>query len=82
MASEAAPTIWTAAPPKRGALAFAALFAVESFSRALIATVVSVQAHDLLMTSQRVSVLFTCVSLAVLVSTLTLPMLFRSVPRR
>jgi MFS family permease len=82
MASEAAPTIWTAAPPKRGALAFAALFAVESFSRALIATVVSVQAHDLLMTSQRVSVLFTCVSVAVLVSTLTLPMLFRYVPRR
>jgi MFS family permease len=82
MASEAAPIIWTAAPPKRGALAFAALFAVESFSRALIATVVSVQAHDLLMTSQRVSVLFTCVSLAVLVSTLTLPMLFRYVPRR
>jgi MFS family permease len=82
MASEAAPIIWTAAPPKRGAMAFAALFAVESFSRALIATVVSVQAHDLLMTSQRVSVLFTCVSLAVLVSTLILPMLFRYVPRR
>lgn len=82
MASEAAPIIWTAAPPKRGALAFATLFAVESFSRALIATVVSVQAHDLLMSSQRVSVLFTCVSLAVLVTTLTLPMLFRYVPRR
>lgn len=82
MASEAAPIIWTAAPPKRGAVAFATLFAVESFSRALIATVVSVQAHDLLMSSQKVSVLFTCVSLAVLVSTLTLPMLFRYVPRR
>ncbi|TMJ37741.1 MAG: MFS transporter [Alphaproteobacteria bacterium] len=82
MASEAAPIIWTAAPPKRGAVAFAALFAVESFARALIATVVSVQAHDLLLSSQKVSVLFTCVSLAVLVSTLTLPMLFRYVPRR
>lgn len=82
MASEASPVIWTAAPPKRGAVAFATLFAVESFSRALIATVVSVQAHDLLMSSQRVSVLFTCVSLAVLVSTLTLPMLFRYIPRR
>ena len=82
MASEASPVIWTAVPPKRGAFAFATLFAVESFSRALVATVVSVQAHDLLMSSQRVSVLFTCVSLAVLVSTLTLPMLFRYVPRR
>jgi MFS family permease len=82
MASEAAPINWTDAPPKRGAVAFAALFAVESFARALIATVVSVQAHDLLLSSQKVSVLFTCVSLAVLVSTLTLPMLFRYVPRR
>ncbi|MGE0007374.1 MAG: MFS transporter [Parvibaculaceae bacterium] len=69
-------------PPKRGAVAFASLFAVESFARALISTVVSVQAHDLLLSSQKVSVLFTCVSLAVLVSTLTLPLVFRYVPRR
>ncbi len=82
MASEASPVIWTAAPPKRGALAFASLFAIESFARALVATVVSVQAHDILSSSQKVSVLFTCVSSAVLVSTLTLPMLFRHVPRR
>ncbi|QIG51284.1 MFS transporter [Nordella sp. HKS 07] len=82
MSSEASPAIWTAAPPKRGALAFASLFAIESFARALVATVVSVQAHDLLMSSQKVSVLFTCVSLAVLVSTLSLPILFRHVPRR
>jgi MFS family permease len=82
MASEASPVIWTAAPPKRGAVAFASLFAIESFARALVATVVSVQAHDLLQTSQKVSVLFTCVSLAVLVSTLTLPLIFRYVPRR
>lgn len=82
MASEASPVIWTAAPPKRGAVAFASLFAIESFARALVATVVSVQAHDLLLTSQKVSVLFTCVSSAVLISTLTLPLLFRFVPRR
>ncbi|MGE0238206.1 MAG: MFS transporter [Parvibaculaceae bacterium] len=82
MASEASSLVWTGAPPKRGALAFASLFAVESFARALISTVVSVQAHDLLLSSQKVSVLFTCVSLAVLVSTLTLPLIFRYVPRR
>jgi MFS family permease len=82
MASEASPAIWTAAPPRRGAFAFASLFALESFARALVATVVSVQAHDLLLSSQKVSVLFTCVSLAVLVSTLSLPILFRHVPRR
>src|SRR5438874_424864 len=83
MASEASPAIWTAAPPRRGAMAFAALFAVESLARSLIATVVSVEAHDLLQQSQRVSVLFTCVSLVVLTSTLSfLPYLFRHVPRR
>jgi Major Facilitator Superfamily len=83
MASEASPVIWTAAPPKRGAMAFAGLFAVESFARSLIATVVSVQAHDLLRESQRVSVLFTCVSIIVLTSTVVLfPFLFRKLPRR
>jgi MFS family permease len=82
MASEASSVVWTAVPRKRGALAFASLFAIESFARALVATVVSVQAHDLLQSSQKVSVLFTCVSLAVLVSTLMLPVMFRYVPRR
>jgi MFS family permease len=82
MASEASSLIWTTAPPKRGALAFASLFALESFARALISTVVSVQAHDILQSSQKVSMLFTCVSMAVLISTLTLPLIFRYVPRR
>jgi MFS family permease len=64
-------------------MAFASLFAVESLARALIATIVSVQAHDLLQTSQRVSVLFTGVSVIVLTSTtLLLPFLFRRLPRR
>jgi MFS family permease len=64
-------------------MAFAALFAVESLARSLIATVVSVQAHDLLRDSQRVSVLFTCVSVIVLTSTaFLLPNVFRKLPRR
>lgn len=82
MASEASSIVWSTAPPKRGAVAFASLFAIESFARALISTVVSVQAHDLLQSSQKVSVLFTCVSLAVLASALVLPLIFRHVPRR
>lgn len=83
MASEASAVVWTEAPPKRGAFAFASLFAIESFARALVATVVSVQAYDLLQSSQKVSVLFTCVSLTVLLSsTLLLPLAFRYVPRR
>jgi MFS family permease len=82
MASEASSLVLTTAAPRRGAVAFASLFALESFARALISTVVSVQAHDLLQSSQKVSVLFTCVSLAVLLSALMLPILFRHVPRR
>jgi MFS family permease len=82
MASEASSVVWTAVSRKRGALAFASLFAIESFARALVATVVSVQAHDLLQSSQKVSVLFTGVSIAVLFSTLMLPLLFRYMPRR
>src|SRR5690348_18286030 len=83
MASEASSLVWSEAPPKRGALALASLFALESFARALISTVVSVQAHDILQSSQKVSVLFTCVSLAVLTtSTLLLPFVFRHLPRR
>ncbi|MFL5259682.1 MAG: MFS transporter [Hyphomicrobiales bacterium] len=59
------------------------LFAVESFARSLIAAIVSVQAHDLLGEAQRVSVLFTCVSITVLLTTtLGLPYLFRRLPRR
>src|SRR3954447_19815702 len=82
MISEASPAIWTAAP-KRRALAFGLLFAVESLARSLIAAIVSVQAHDLLGESQRVSVLFTCVSITVLVATtLGLPYVFRYLPRR
>src|SRR3954453_7374980 len=82
MTSEASPAIWTAAP-KRRALAFGLLFAVESLARSLIAAIVSVQAHDLLGEAQRVSVLFTCVSITVLLTTtLGLPYLFRCLPRR
>jgi MFS family permease len=81
-ASETSPSVWTATAPRRGAMAFATLFAVESLARSLIATVVSVQAHDLLQQSQRVSVLYTCVSVTVLATTLLLPHLFRHLPRR
>jgi MFS family permease len=82
MASEAFPVVWTAAPVRRGAFAFATLFSIESFARALVSTVVSVQAHDLLASSQKVSMLFTGVSITVLVSTLILPLVFRYIPRR
>ena len=49
-------------PRRAGAYTFAALFAVESFVRALNSTVVSLQAYDILGAAQKVSVLSTAVS--------------------
>lgn len=65
-----------------GAVTFGALFAVESFARAINATVVSLQAYDLLKSSQKVSELSTLVSLCVLAASLTLPLFMARVPRR
>lgn len=67
---------------RRGALAFATLFALESLARALIATVISVQAYDLLQNNQRVSVLFTVIGLGGLAATLTIPVIVRLTARR
>jgi MFS family permease len=60
-------------PRRAGALTFAAIFAVESLARSLNSTVISLQAYDILGSSQKVSELSAAVSLAVLVSTLMLP---------
>ncbi|MFM8746076.1 MAG: MFS transporter [Aestuariivirga sp.] len=65
-----------------GAYTFAALFAVESLVRSLNSTVVTLQAYDILGTAQKVSVLSTVVSLAVLVATLFLPHMLGRLRRR
>jgi MFS family permease len=67
---------------RRGALAFATLFALESLARALISTVISVQAYDLLQNNQRVSMLFTVIGIGGLAATLTIPVLVRLTARR
>jgi MFS family permease len=67
---------------RRGALAFAALFALESLARALASTVISVQAFDLLQDNQRVSVLFTVIGVGGLAATLTIPLIIRLTARR
>lgn len=67
---------------RAGAMTFALLFSLESLIRSLNATVLSVQAYDLLGSSQRVSVLATCVSLSVLTTTLMLPYILGHVRRR
>ena len=67
---------------KAGAVTFGMIFAGESLLRALNVSVIPLQAYDLLGTSQRVSILATCVSLAVLLTTIFLPLAFRRIRRR
>jgi MFS family permease len=73
---------WLPVEHRRGALAFAALFALESFARALAATVISVQAYDLLQDNQKVSVLFTLVGVGGLFATLAIPAIIGLTARR
>ena len=69
-------------PRKAGALTFSAIFALESLARSLNSTVVSLQAYDILGTSQKVSELSTAVSLSVLAATLLLPYVLGRLRRR
>jgi MFS family permease len=81
MTAESLPTGF-ASGRRAGAFTFGALFALESFMRSLNVTVISLQAHDLLGTSQRVSELSVAVSLSVLVSTLLMPFILGRLRRR
>jgi MFS family permease len=67
---------------KAGAFTIGAIFAGESLLRALNISVIPIQAYDLLGTSQRVSIVSTCVSFLVLLTTLSLPFVLRGVRRR
>lgn len=69
-------------PRRAGAYTFAAIFAVESFARALNSTVVSLQAYDIVGSSQKVSMLSTSVSISVLIVTLLLPHVLGRLRRR
>jgi MFS family permease len=67
---------------KVGVWTIGAIFAGESLLRALNVSVIPIQAYDLLGSSQRVSIVATCVSFMVLLTTLSLPFLFHGVRRR
>ena len=67
---------------KAGAFTFGAIFALESLVRSLNSTVVSLQAYDLLGSSQKVSELTTLVALIVLLTTLMLPYILGRLRRR
>lgn len=82
MVSSVRNPIWLPAAPRPNALSFGLLFAVESIARASISAVVTVQAYDLLLSSQKVSLLFTVVGVISLGGTLLVPMLIRWTARR
>ena len=65
-----------------GAEAFAVLFALESLSRALLATVLPLEALRLLGDASGVSMLFFCVSLGALFASLLVPWLVARTARR
>ena len=74
--------IWLPAASQPGAWAFAVLYAVESFSRASLASIVPIQAYDLLRDEQQVSVLYFLIGVIGLIGTVSAPVLFRRFPRR
>ncbi len=65
-----------------GAESFATLYALESLSRALLATVIPLEALKLLGDARSVSVIFFAVSLLSLMGSLTVPWLIRRTARR
>jgi predicted MFS family arabinose efflux permease len=74
--------IWLEGVARPGIGAFALLFAIESFARAILVTVIPLQAFAALQSSRAVSLMFTCVGIAGLVGSLFIPFLIRLVPRR
>src|SRR6185312_16568471 len=82
MATQVQHPIWLPAVPQRGARTFAALYAVESFARASISSVIPIQAYDLLHNEQEVSLLYTLVAFLGLSVTLSMPFLIERFARR
>jgi MFS family permease len=75
-------TTWLSAAPKPTAMKFAVLFAIESLARATISGVVSIQAYDLVHSSQKVSEIYTIVGVLTLCGTLIIPTLIAWTARR
>ena len=82
MATQVRHPIWLPAAGAPGAPTFATLYAVESFARATVASVVPIQAYELLRSEQAVSLLYTLVALLGLSVTLFMPALIDRFARR
>lgn len=74
--------IWLPALQPPGARTFAILYALESFARASIASVIPIQAYDILKNEQHVSMLYTAVAVIGLSATLFMPILIHRFARR
>lgn len=75
--------LWLQTAQQRpGAKVFASLFAVESCARALLSTVITVQALHLFGNARDVSLLFTLVGITGLVASFSIPLLIRRNSRR
>lgn len=74
--------IWISAAPRPGAKVFATLFAIESLSRGTMASLVPIQAYNILRDSQQVSILYTVISVVGLGATLSIPLVLARFPRR
>jgi MFS family permease len=82
MATHVRHPIWLPAVRPADARTFASLYAIESFARATVSSVIPVQAYEILHSEQVVSILYTIVSLLGLSVTLFMPMLIRRYARR
>lgn len=82
MATQVRHPIWLPAVHQPGARTFAILYALESFARASIASLIPIQAYDLLHDEQQVSLLYTLVATLGLSATLFMPLLIERFARR
>lgn len=74
--------IWIHRVRSPGAESFAVLFSLESLARALIVSIIPVEALHLLGDAQRVSMLFFLVAIAGILATFTVPWMVRKTARR
>ena len=82
MATQVRHPIWLPAVRPPGARTFASLYAVESFARASVSSVIPIQAYEILASKQGVSILYTVVALLGLSATLFMPLIIRRLSRR
>ncbi len=74
--------LWLPAAPLPGVWVFSLLFTIETIARASLATVVPLQAYDILQNEQTLSFLYTAVAIATLTTSFFIPVLIRRFTRR